>query len=69
VVRGLGIAQLPLAVVRESRPAGALIRVLPDWEPAAVPVHAVFPGTRYLTPKVRTFIDHAVTAFSGSEGP
>jgi DNA-binding transcriptional LysR family regulator len=68
-VRGLGIAQLPLAVVRESQQAGALVRVLQDWEPAAVPVHAVFPGTRYLTPKVRTFIDHAVEAFSGSAEP
>jgi LysR family transcriptional regulator, regulator for bpeEF and oprC len=65
-VRGLGIAQLPLAVVRESRHAGTLVRVLQNWEPAPVPVHAVFPGTRYLTPKVRTFIDHAVVAFSGS---
>ena len=62
-VRGLGIAQLPLAVVHESQQAGALVRVLQGWEPAAVPVHAVFPGTRYLTPKVRTFIDHAVEAF------
>jgi hypothetical protein len=26
-------------------------------------VHAVFPGTRYLTPKVRAFIDHAVAGF------
>jgi DNA-binding transcriptional LysR family regulator len=68
-VRGLGIAQLPLAIVRESPQAGALVRILPDWEPAAVPVHAVFPGTRYLTPKVRTFIDHAVQAFSGSAEP
>jgi DNA-binding transcriptional LysR family regulator len=68
-VRGLGIAQLPLAVVRESRQAGFLVRVLQDWEPAPVPVHAVFPGTRYLTPKVRTFIDHAVEAFTGSAEP
>jgi DNA-binding transcriptional LysR family regulator len=62
-VRGLGIAQLPLAVVRDALASGALVRVLPDWEPPAAPVHAVFPGTRYLTPKVRAFIDHAVEAF------
>jgi DNA-binding transcriptional LysR family regulator len=67
-VRGLGIALLPLAVVTERRQPGELVRVLPDWQPPAVPVHAVFPGTRYLTPKVRTFIDHAVEAFDRVAG-
>jgi DNA-binding transcriptional LysR family regulator len=60
---GLGIAQLPVAVAQEALRAGTLVRVLPEWSPRAVPVHAVFPGTRYLTPKVRAFIDHAVDAF------
>lgn len=64
--RGLGIAQLPLAVVRAAGSPDALVRVLPGWEAPAVPVHAVFPGTRYLTPKVRAFIDHAVEAFDGA---
>ena len=62
-VRGLGIALLPLAVARQALAAGALLRVLPAWSPPTVPVHAVFPGTRYLTPKVRAFIDHAVDGF------
>jgi DNA-binding transcriptional LysR family regulator len=61
--RGLGIAQLPFAVVQDALAAGALVRILPAWGPLPVPVHAVFPGTRYLTPKVRVFIDHAVEAF------
>jgi DNA-binding transcriptional LysR family regulator len=62
-VHGLGIAQLPLAVARDALQAGVLTRVLPAWQPPAVPVHAVFPGTRYLTPKVKAFIDHAVDGF------
>lgn len=62
-IHGLGIAQLPLAVVRDALRTGDLTRVLPAWQPPAVPVHAVFPGTRYLTPKVRAFIDHAVDGF------
>jgi DNA-binding transcriptional LysR family regulator len=62
-VLGLGIAQLPVAVAQDALRAGALVRVLPEWSPRAVPVHAVFPGTRYLTPKVRAFIDYAVEAF------
>lgn len=62
-IHGLGIAQLPLAVARDALLAGTLTRVLPSWQPPSVPVHAVFPGTRYLTPKVRAFIDHAVEGF------
>jgi len=62
-VRGLGIALLPLAVARDALAAGALLRMLSAWSPPTVPVHAVFPGTRYLTPKVRAFIDHAVAGF------
>ena len=62
-IRGLGIAQLPLAIAGEAVAAGTLRRVLPEWLPQAVPVHAVFPSTRYLTPKVRVFIDLAAAAF------
>ena len=65
-IRGLGIAQLPLAIASEAVAAGTLRRVLPDWEPLAVPVHAVFPSTRYLTPKVRVFIDLAAAAFGAN---
>jgi DNA-binding transcriptional LysR family regulator len=36
--------------------------VLPGWSPPGVPVHAVFASARYLTPKVRGFIDLAVEA-------
>ena len=39
--------------------------VLPDWQLPAAPVHAVFASARYLTPKVRAFIDLAVEAFAG----
>ena len=63
-IRGLGIAQLPVVVASDAASSGELTRVLPDWHPPAVPVHALFPSSRYLTPKVRAFIDQAVDAFS-----
>jgi DNA-binding transcriptional LysR family regulator len=63
-IRGLGVAQLPVVVASDAASAGELTRVLPDWHPPAVPVHALFPSSRYLTPKVRAFIDQAVHAFS-----
>ncbi len=61
--QGLGIAQLPLVVTTPLLNSGKLVRVLPDWQPPNVPVHALFPSARYLTPKVRAFIDHAVANF------
>lgn len=43
-----------------------LVPVLADWAPPPVPVHAVFASARYLTPKVRAFIDLAVEAIQAS---
>jgi len=62
-IQGLGIAQLPMVVADMALASTELARVLPEWHPPAVPVHALFPSNRYLTPKVRAFIDHAVHAF------
>jgi DNA-binding transcriptional LysR family regulator len=67
-IRGLGIAQLPAVVADGAVSSNALTRVLPEWHPPAVPVHALFPSNRYLTPKVRAFIDHAVHAFATKAG-
>jgi DNA-binding transcriptional LysR family regulator len=61
--QGLGIAQLPLVLASSLSDAGQLVRVLPDWRPPNVAVHALFPSARYLTPKVRAFIDYAVAHF------
>jgi LysR family transcriptional regulator, regulator for bpeEF and oprC len=57
---GLGIAALPCIVASPLLREGALQPVLPDWSLPGVPVHAVFASARYLTPKVRSFIDLAV---------
>lgn len=35
-----------------------------DWALPSAPVHAVFASARYLTPKVRSFIDLAIDAFA-----
>lgn len=58
-IAGLGIAQLPRVIARDAVAAGRLVAVLPRWSPPPVPVHAVFASVRYLTPKVRAFIDLA----------
>ena len=63
VEQGLGIAQLPLVLVQQQIDRGLLVQVLPEWRPEDVPIHAIFPSSRYLTPKVRAFIDLAVETF------
>jgi DNA-binding transcriptional LysR family regulator len=42
---------------------GRLLPVLTPWQPPAVEVFAVYPSNRYLTPKVRAFVDLALEMF------
>lgn len=63
LLRSLGIGQLPLLIAADALTAGRLVPVLPNWKPPSVPVHAVYPSNRYLSPKVRAFIDLAITRF------
>jgi DNA-binding transcriptional LysR family regulator len=53
-----GIALLPAFRCVEDLRARRLERVLPDWEGPSAPVHVVYPSTRHLSPKVKTFVDH-----------
>ncbi len=66
LVAGLGIGQLPQAVAGEMVADGRLVPVLMPWQPPAIEVFAVYPSNRYLTPKVRAFVDLALEMFPGS---
>ena len=55
---GLGVAFLPAFQCVEDLRARRLERVLPDWSAPSVPIHVVYPSTRHLSPKVKTFLDH-----------
>jgi DNA-binding transcriptional LysR family regulator len=57
-IAGQGVALLPAFRCVEDLRARRLERVLPDWTAPATPVHVVYPSTRYLSPKVKTFVDH-----------
>jgi DNA-binding transcriptional LysR family regulator len=59
---GLGVAMLPFPRIAGDLEAGRLVRVLPEWSAAVFPIHAVYPSTRHLSPKVRAFVDHVATA-------
>jgi LysR family transcriptional regulator for bpeEF and oprC len=56
---GLGVGLLPRFQAAPYAEDGRLIEILPGWTRAPAPVHALFASSRYLTPKVRAFIDLA----------
>jgi DNA-binding transcriptional LysR family regulator len=58
VLAGLGIGVLPAFQCVPDLQVHRLERVLRDWDVPATPVHVVYPSTRHLSPKVKTFVDH-----------
>jgi DNA-binding transcriptional LysR family regulator len=54
---GAGIGQLPEYHARDAIASGALVRILPGHEGERVDVHALYPGHRSLSAKVRAFVD------------
>lgn len=54
---GAGIGQLPEYHARDAIASGDLVRVLPDHEGQRIDVHALYPGHRSLSAKVRVFVD------------
>jgi len=59
-IAGVGVVQLPTMTAWQDIEAGRLIQVLPDWQPPAGVIHAVFPSRRGLLPSVRALLDHLV---------
>ncbi len=56
---GRGIGRPLSYQVADDLGSGALVRLLPDHEPAPLPVQLVVPSARHLAPKTRSFVDHA----------
>jgi DNA-binding transcriptional LysR family regulator len=57
---GRGLARALSYQVADDIASGALVRLLPGFEPEALPVQLVVAGTRHMAPKVRAFLDHAI---------
>ncbi len=58
---GLGIARIPSGIALASLDRGQLVEVLADYALPPSPMHAVFPPSQYLSPKVRAFVDYLST--------
>lgn len=64
---GLGIIQAPIYAVHEALKDGRLVAILQDWETPTIPVHVLYPPNRYLSAKIRVFIDWVVALFERHE--
>lgn len=56
-VEGRGLCQLPTWLVGEQLKSGELVTVLDEYSGARMPIHVIWPRTRYIQPKVRIVID------------
>lgn len=54
---GLGVAVVSSWTVEEDIRAGRLVHLLPEWQPAALPVHLVYPWSRYYPARLRRFLE------------
>lgn len=62
---GLGVIMQPTFVVHEQLRDGSLVPLLTQWRWMSLQAYAVYPSTRHLSGRVRTFIDFLVERFAG----
>ena len=58
MLSGHGIAVMPLVFIQQELSRGAAVPVLQDFTATPLPVNAVYPSGRFVSAKVRTFIDY-----------
>lgn len=65
---GSGIMQSASWIIEQAVADGRLVPVLPEWQPQASQIWAIYPSARYLSPKVRAFVDFYVGKLAGNAG-
>ncbi|MBO9647590.1 MAG: LysR family transcriptional regulator [Variovorax sp.] len=66
-VAGLGIIQAPTYGVEPVLAEGGLVTLFEDWTVDHIPVNVIYPPNRYLSAKVRVFIDWVVELFESHQ--
>ncbi len=64
---GLGVIQAPAYAVQDAVRSGQLTVLLQDMQTPTTPVYVLYPPNRYLSAKVRVFIDWMVAVFARNE--
>lgn len=65
---GLGVALVSSWTVKEDIQEGRLIPLLPEWQPTALPVHLVYPWSRYYPAHLRRFLEMMKQVMPGIAG-
>lgn len=60
---GFGVIQPPRFMALPDLQKGALVEVLPELQPLAMPISISYPHGRHLSPRVRVFVDWIVDLF------
>jgi DNA-binding transcriptional LysR family regulator len=67
-LRGCGLIQLPRFHVEDELRDGQLVEVLGNWSSAGLPVSAMYPLHRQLSPRVRVFVDWVAKVYEDRFG-
>lgn len=62
---GLGVLRQPTFITYESIARGDIVPILQDYTIPHVNIYAIYPPTRHLSQRVRTFIDFLIDRFAG----
>ena len=66
-LNGSGISLQPFPSVKHLLDEGKLIRLLPEWHPRTLGVHAIYGTRKQVTPLLRAFIDHLSGSMKDAE--
>lgn len=67
-VQGAGLAMQPRFVAQPLVAAGQLREILPDWQPQALGIHAIYTSRQHMPPALRALLDYLVAWFAAHEG-
>ncbi|MFJ5300256.1 LysR family transcriptional regulator [Pseudomonas sp. NPDC088368] len=62
-IAGLGVLRAPLSACGEDLRAGRLVRLLTEFDPGFVPIHAVMPASSWIPQKTRVMVDYLIETF------
>jgi LysR family transcriptional regulator, regulator for bpeEF and oprC len=66
-VAGLGVIQTFAYAAAPHLASGALVPILEKWQPSRYPFYVVYPSNRYVSNRLRVFIDWTAELFSALE--
>ncbi|OOE64548.1 LysR family transcriptional regulator [Salinivibrio kushneri] len=66
-IQGMGVSMQPVYLAHSAIARGQLEVVLPDWQPKAMDIYALYPSRRNQPPAVRALLDALIAHFADSE--